>query len=184
MSFIECPSCQKTVEITGGDSGFYDCPYCDEEFEFNAKIVHPDSGPAIVLGVFFLVFFGALILMISQMSEDNDWKETQGKIVGGGNSLEYDISYDYTFMVEGVSFDGTDGCSNEGGTSNCGGYEIGDSVMISYNPENPNQNEMVDNQPGMMLFCCFIPVVAILGYGFIGALRGEITFKEEPDNPS
>jgi hypothetical protein len=38
MVEVECPSCTKTVDLGSDSSGTYECPYCDEDFEYESKI--------------------------------------------------------------------------------------------------------------------------------------------------
>ena len=38
MVEVECPLCTKTVDLGSDSSGAYECPYCDEDFEYESKI--------------------------------------------------------------------------------------------------------------------------------------------------
>ena len=37
MVVIQCPHCYKDVELEDGVSGLFDCPYCNNEFEYEPK---------------------------------------------------------------------------------------------------------------------------------------------------
>ena len=37
MVVIQCPHCYKDVELESGVSGLFDCPYCNNEFEYEPK---------------------------------------------------------------------------------------------------------------------------------------------------
>ena len=173
MPFIECPSCDVTVELDEGASGIFDCPYCDEEFEFNPR--EDTSSPVVTLmiALFFLIYTAALIIAIFTVLEDSAWKQTEGEITAIGSLKGYHSSYDYSFEVDGETFNGSDGCDgdNEGSTNYCGGYEVGDAVMISYNPENPDQNEMVDAQLGSVLLGALILSGVAIGFVVLRFLR-------------
>ncbi len=36
MVEVQCPHCSKNVELEHGDSGVFNCPYCDGEFEYES----------------------------------------------------------------------------------------------------------------------------------------------------
>ena len=38
MSEVECPLCTKTVDLGSDSSGTYECPYCNEDFEYESSI--------------------------------------------------------------------------------------------------------------------------------------------------
>lgn len=50
--------------------------------------------------------------------------------------------------------------------------------MISYNPGNPNQNEMVDNQVGVVLICFFSIPILVMGLLLYGRIRHGDNFSE------
>jgi hypothetical protein len=106
------------------------------------------------------------------------WGETEGEIIS--SSAGSDISsteYQYTFKVDGETFNGSDECYYGGEEPNCEMYGIGDDVMISYNPENPNENEMVDNQVPSILICFFSLPVILLGLALYSKFRDSSNFE-------
>ena len=38
MVEIQCPNCDEVVELEDGASGWYSCPYCDEEFSHGEEV--------------------------------------------------------------------------------------------------------------------------------------------------
>ena len=43
MVVIQCPHCEEDIELDDGASGFFDCPYCDNEISFSAnELVAPN----------------------------------------------------------------------------------------------------------------------------------------------
>ena len=34
MAIIQCPHCEKDIELEAGSSGLFDCPYCEEQFSW------------------------------------------------------------------------------------------------------------------------------------------------------
>lgn len=175
MVNVECPSCAETIDLGPDALGTYECPCCQQDFEYEPM---RDNGTWTVIGVFFLIFTAAFFALMFSYIEDSDWEETEGEILSRDGSIEWDIGYKYTFTVNGESFNGSDGCSSDGGQSNCGGYDPGDAVMISYNPGNPNQNEMVDNQVGMVLICFFSIPILVMGLLLYGRIRHGDNFSE------
>ena len=47
MVVIQCPHCYKDVELENGVSGLFDCPYCDNEFEYEPKQAKVQNYPSI-----------------------------------------------------------------------------------------------------------------------------------------
>ena len=81
MVEIQCPHCEKDIELEDGLSGMFDCPYCNNEFIWennkktkqisNQHIRHYEPMPlgfkivfGIIIGLFLLVIFGYLFLLI------------------------------------------------------------------------------------------------------------------------
>ena len=189
MVEVECPLCSKTVDLGSDSTGTYECPYCEGDFEYESStsrdLIEPNlkrglleqmdnsrptsGGEAqeklekIVLPIFMVIFTGFFLILILGYMGESGWEKTEGEILS--SSAGSDISsteYQYTFKVYGETFNGSDECYYGGEETNCARYDIGDDVMISYNPENPNENEMVDNQVPSLIICCFsIPVIAL-----------------------
>ena len=123
--------------------------------------------------VFGIIGVIALISVIGDMFlEETDAEITYREQSIGVSARNGDYDYEYTFMVNGESYNGTDQCRhlNEGGYSCEKVYEVGDQVRIAYNPDNPNESEFVDNQFPIILLCClFIPVI-LLGLAVYGRI--------------
>jgi predicted RNA-binding Zn-ribbon protein involved in translation (DUF1610 family) len=81
MVEIQCPHCEKDIELEDGLSGMFDCPYCNNEFIWennkktkqisNQHISHYEPMPlgfkivfGIIVGLFLLVLLGYLFLLI------------------------------------------------------------------------------------------------------------------------
>jgi predicted RNA-binding Zn-ribbon protein involved in translation (DUF1610 family) len=81
MVEIQCPHCEKDIELEDGLSGMFDCPYCNNGFIWennkkteqisNQHISHHEPMPlgfkivfGIIIGLFLLVIFGYLFLLI------------------------------------------------------------------------------------------------------------------------
>lgn len=130
-----------------------------------------------IVGAFVLVFGTVGVIALISVIEDMGWEETDAEITYREQSIDAsarngDYDYEYTFMVNGESYNGTDQCShlNEGGYSCEKVYEVGDQVRIAYNPDNPNESEFVDNQFPIIVLCClFIPVI-LLGLAVYGRI--------------
>jgi len=66
MAIVPCPYCEHEVDLGSGETGYYECPHCEGEFEFvdEGEPEHPTIAP-IGLGLFLLFFFiGIPILML------------------------------------------------------------------------------------------------------------------------
>ena len=81
MVEIQCPHCDKNIELEDGLSGIFDCPYCHNEFIWgndkktkqisNQHINHHESMPlgfkivfGMITGLILLVIFGYLLLLM------------------------------------------------------------------------------------------------------------------------
>lgn len=81
MVEIQCPHCDKNIELEDGISGMFDCPYCHNEFIWgnekqtkqisNHHINHQESMPlgfkilfGMIAGLILLVIFGYLFLLM------------------------------------------------------------------------------------------------------------------------
>ena len=81
MVEIQCPHCDKNIELEDGISGMFDCPYCQNEFTWgnegktkqisNQHINNHESMPlgfkivfGIIAGLILLVIFGYLFLLM------------------------------------------------------------------------------------------------------------------------
>jgi len=200
MAEVECPLCSKTVDLGSDSTGTYECPYCEGDFEYESSTsrdlndtnlkrgllgqmnnsrgtsgrLTQENAEKIVLPIFMLIFTVAFLVLVFVYMGESGWEETKGEIISSYSPDSELTEYQYTFKVDGETFNGSDECHFTGGPGdepNCESYDIGDAVMISYNPGNPNENEMVDNQVPSILICCFsIPVIA-LGLGLYSKLR-------------
>ena len=200
MVEVECPSCTKTVDLGSDSTGTYECPYCEGDFEYESStsrdLIEPNlkrglleqmdnSRPAsggeaqeklekIVLPIFMLIFTGAFLVLILVYMGESGWEETEGEIISSYSTDSELTEYQYTFKVDGETFNGSDECHSRGGggdEQNCESYDIGDAVMISYNPGNPNENEMVDNQLPSIFLCFFSLPVILLGLTLYSKFR-------------
>ena len=43
MVEVECPSCSETVDLGSDTTGTYECPYCNEDFEYDSEIERQDG---------------------------------------------------------------------------------------------------------------------------------------------
>lgn len=200
MVEVECPLCSETVDLGSDSTGTYECPYCESDFEYESSTsqylndTNPKRGllgqmnnsreisgrltqvnaEKIVLPIFMVIFTVAFLVLVFVYMGESGWEETEGEIISSYSPDSGLTEYQYTFKVDGETFNGSDECHFTGGPGdepNCQMYGIGDDVMISYNPENPNENEMVDNQVPSIIICCFsIPVIA-LGLTLYSKLR-------------
>jgi hypothetical protein len=188
MVEVECPLCSKTVDLGSDSTGTYECPYCEGDFEYESStsrdLIEPNlkrglleqmdnsrptsGGEAqeklekIVLPIFMVIFTGFFLILILGYMGESGWEKTEGEILSSSLFDSELIEYQYTFKADGETFNGSDECWSTGDAQNCARYDIGDDVMISYNPENPNENEMVDNQVPSIIICFFsIPVIAL-----------------------
>jgi len=81
MAEIQCPHCDKNIELEDGLSGLFDCPYCHNEFIWgnekqtkqisNHHINHHEPMPlgfkivfGMIAGLILLVIFGYLFLLM------------------------------------------------------------------------------------------------------------------------
>lgn len=81
MAEIQCPHCDKNIELEDGLSGMFDCPYCHNEFIWgnekqtkqisNHHINHHEPMPlgfkivfGMIAGLILLVIFGYLFLLM------------------------------------------------------------------------------------------------------------------------
>ena len=81
MAEIQCPHCDKNIELEDGLSGIFDCPYCHNEFIWgnekqtkqisNHHINHHEPMPlgfkivfGVIAGLILLVIFGYLFLLM------------------------------------------------------------------------------------------------------------------------
>ena len=204
MVEVECPLCSEAVDLGSDSTGTYECPYCEGDFEYESSTSHDlnDTNPKrvllgqrnnsretsgrltqentekIVLPIFLVIFTVAFLVLVFVYMGVSGWEETEGEIIS--SSAGSDISsteYQYTFKVDGETFNGSDECYYGGEEPNCEMYGIGDDVMISYNPENPNENEMVDNQVPSILICFFSIPVIVLGLGLYSKFRDSSNFE-------
>ena len=204
MVEVECPLCSEAVDLGSDSTGTYECPYCEGDFEYESATSHDlnDTNPKrvllgqrnnsretsgrltqentekIVLPIFLVIFTVAFLVLVFVYMGVSGWGETEGEIIS--SSAGSDISsteYQYTFKVDGETFNGSDECYYGGEEPNCEMYGIGDDVMISYNPENPNENEMVDNQVPSILICFFSIPVIVLGLGLYSKFRDSSNFE-------
>ena len=151
MVVIQCPHCAKSVELESGAFGLFDCPYCDEEFEYGSKRNSdtlneiPDLGVNTTLKVGLGLLLGSIVatilgftLLFGAINGFSDSAESiecedGGNSTGGGDSVPGN-----PFSFE---FWGIDNCSSEGdyglGSLCCGiilillGIGIGISGIIS-----------------------------------------------------
>ena len=152
--------------------------HSDSDYD-DSEIVRQDGDLSTIwiVGAFVLVFGTVGVIALISVIEDMGWEETDAEITYREQSIDAsarngDYDYEYTFMVNGESYNGTDQCShlNEGGYSCEKVYEVGDQVRIAYNPDNPNESEFVDNQFPIIVLCClFIPVI-LLGLAVYGRI--------------
>jgi len=204
MVEVECPLCSEAVDLGSDSTGTYECPYCEGDFEYESSTSHDlnDTNPKrvllgqrnnsretsgrltqentekIVLPIFLVIFTVAFLVLVFVYMGVSGWGETEGEIIS--SSAGSDISsteYQYTFKVDGETFNGSDECYYGGEEPNCEMYGIGDDVMISYNPENPNENEMVDNQVPSILICFFSLPVILLGLALYSKFRDSSNFE-------
>ena len=80
MVEIQCPHCDKSIELEDGLSGMFDCPYCDNEFIWrnerqtkqisNHHINHQEPMPlgfkivfGMIAGLILLVIFTIYVLI-------------------------------------------------------------------------------------------------------------------------
>ena len=134
MVEIQCPHCEEDVELEDGEFGLFDCPYCDDEFEY-AK-----SGLNVTLKVGLGLLFGSILVIILGIIFLNG-------AINGFNDTEIECEYenkndmnttwddwDWTFIIPSD-------CSSEGnggiGSFCCSivfiliGIGIGISVVVS-----------------------------------------------------
>ncbi|MDC3298078.1 DUF3592 domain-containing protein [Candidatus Poseidoniaceae archaeon] len=204
MVEVECPLCSEAVDLGSDSTGTYECPYCEGDFEYESSTSHDlnDTNPKrgllgqrnnsretsgrltqentekIVLPIFMVIFTVAFLVLVFVYMGVSGWEETEGEIIS--SSAGSDISsteYQYMFKVDGETFNGSDECYYGGEEPNCEMYGIGDDVMISYNPENPNENEMVDNQVPSILICFFSLPVILLGLALYSKFRDSSNFE-------
>ena len=204
MVEVECPLCSEAVDLGSDSTGTYECPYCEGDFEYESSTSHDlnDTNPKrvllgqrnnsretsgrltqentekIVLPIFLVIFTVAFLVLVFVYMGVSGWGETEGEIIS--SSAGSDISsteYQYTFKVDGETFNGSDECYYGDEEPNCEMYGIGDDVMISYNPENPNENEMVDNQVPSILICFFSLPVILLGLALYSKFRDSSNFE-------
>ena len=81
MAEIQCPHCDKNIELEDGLSGMFDCPYCHNKFIWgnekqtkqisNHHINHHEPMPlgfkivfGMIAGLILLVIFGYLFLLM------------------------------------------------------------------------------------------------------------------------
>ena len=200
MVEVECPLCSKTVDLGSDSSGTYECPYCEGDFEYESSTSQALNDPnlkrglleqmnkprqtsghlaqekaeKIVLPIFMVIFTVAFLVLVFIYMGESGWEETEGEIISSYSPDSELTEYQYTFKVDGETFNGSDECHFTGGPGdepNCERYDIGDAVMISYNPENPNENEMVDNQVPSILICFFSIPVIVLGLTLYSKFR-------------
>jgi len=137
----------------------------------------PTEGQLLVLRMLFgaiaIAFGVAGVIILISVIEDIGWVETDAEITYREETFmtNGDFDYEYTFMVNGDSYNGTDHCFEfeSGGYSCKKVHQVGDQVRIGYNPDNPNESEfrMMEYQDGLqfqiILACCaFIPVTLLL----------------------
>ncbi len=202
MVEVECPLCSETVDLGSDSTGTYECPYCEGDFEYESStsqalndtnlkrgLLKQMNNPRetsqrltqeklekIVLPIFMLIFTGAFLVLILVYMGESGWEETEGEIISSYSTDSELTEYQYTFKVDGETFNGSDECHSRGGPGdgqNCESYDIGDAVMISYNPGNPNENEMVDNQLPSIFLCFFSLPVILLGLALYSKFRGN-----------
>ncbi len=175
MVEVECPLCSETVGLDSVSAGTYECPYCNGNFEYEGSNGRKstDSHPQEPFVWVALAIFGAvfLVLLFTYITESS-WRDVEGEITSRYSPDSTMTEYEYMFQVDGETFYGEDECHfNSEPPYNCETYGVGDAVMISYNPENPSENEMVDNQVQFVLMCAFSIPVIVLGLGLFLGLR-------------
>ena len=76
MVEIKCPHCNKDIELDGGESGLFECPYCDEEFNWEEKkIMGSIKGKELLLRLLRIIaisaaiIFGAVVIVVYQYAE-------------------------------------------------------------------------------------------------------------------
>ena len=187
MVLVECGSCSNTVELDDGEYGTFECPYCQSDIHIEDPNEEYNDGFNVgVVLVFFLVFSVALIALISASLGNSGWEETQGEITSRDYSNSLDIAYYYTFEVNGETYSGNDGwmCPDN---YNCRTFSEGDLVTISYDPFNPNKNEILDDSfsLGILICCGSIPVLILGAILFARVMYGKkIISSVGYDNPS
>ena len=123
MYVVQCPHCVEDVELEDGSFGLFECPYCDDEFEFEHEpepfndsitddlISKNNSNLPLKLGI--CLFFGSAliiifgILSISNTSDDYDNTST---------TCEESLWIDNWYEDRGCSTEG-----DYGAGSACGG---------------------------------------------------------------
>ena len=98
MVEIQCPHCDRDVELEDRVFGLFDCPHCKNEFEFedestNINISYkPKKGVTILLVFSFLFAIGAGITYYDtstatsgyEKCDNCSWEETIGEGIGQG----------------------------------------------------------------------------------------------------
>ncbi|MBT5594058.1 MAG: DUF3592 domain-containing protein [Euryarchaeota archaeon] len=206
MVEVECPLCSETVDLGSDSTGTYECPYCEGDFEYESStslalndtnlkrgLLKQMNNPRetsqrltqkklekIVLPIFMVIFTVAFLVLVFVYMGVSGWEETEGEIISSYSTDSELTEYQYTFKVDGETFNGSDECHSRGGggdEQNCESYDIGDAVMISYNPGNPNENEMVDNQLPSIFLCFFSLPVILLGLALYSKFRDSSNFE-------
>lgn len=70
MVEIECPHCEKDIQLDDGVFGLFECPHCEEEFAWNQENISDyESSPGEfitgLLAPFLITFFGLFIVSIT-----------------------------------------------------------------------------------------------------------------------
>ena len=70
MVEIQCPHCDKNVELEDGVFGLFDCPHCDEEFAWGADedvSNEHTTNPQVISGVKIGIGIVGIVLLLSMI---------------------------------------------------------------------------------------------------------------------
>jgi len=73
MVEIQCPNCDEVVELDDGASGWYSCPYCDEDFSHGEEVGYAELSftPLQVLIITSLTILSiALIVIVTNLQSE------------------------------------------------------------------------------------------------------------------
>ena len=73
MVELQCPHCDEDIELDDGDSGLFNCPYCDKEFYWKSR--RPGKLVTVFLTISVIFAIGSGISYLISMDEPEECKD-------------------------------------------------------------------------------------------------------------
>jgi hypothetical protein len=169
MVEVECPLCTEIVDLGSNATGTYECPYCNEDFEFELgeklqstlHIEKDTSGLGLVFMWAFTILWcaGSLFATVSMGSlvmsdlDTTDWTPVDGVVTnssvstraGSEGGVVYCLNVNYEYTIDGTTYQGdkisytADSSCNSWSEDSDEDYPEGKEITVYVNPSDHSE---------------------------------------------